>query len=91
MIKTNRQAKINKMLKGIKSKREVFETFGYVLRTTYAKAMIIIDNFIPSFRLITVFASLLIFFKIDKELVIPISENIINIIRKVGVRIWKNQ
>jgi len=51
-----KQKQINKMLKNIKCKREVYNKFGTIVKITLCHVLIFIDFFVPTFRLLSAFA-----------------------------------
>ncbi|TRZ50121.1 MAG: hypothetical protein D4S01_07260 [Dehalococcoidia bacterium] len=51
-----RQKQINKMLKGIKSNRNIYSTYGKIVKVTLCHLLVAADFVIPTFRLLTVFA-----------------------------------
>jgi hypothetical protein len=68
MKQNKRQIKINRMLKNIKCSREVWKTYGKVLKEKLSNLLIKIDFIVPSWRLITLCAIIIKYFKIDVEL-----------------------
>jgi len=51
-----RQEYINKMLKRIKSRRSPFIIYGKIFKIKLSHALLFIDVFIPSFKLLSLYA-----------------------------------